>query len=318
LNNKGNFASQKVRLRIVLLLLLVGAPLFFLGGPGAHGSRSFIALWDLGHVLFFFLASWLFCRVFRYSFTKTSVLTFQVYVFLLVFITGISVEGLQMYFDGRSPDVHDILRNQLGCLITLAFFASGKRKLAGNILFPFRVTVVILILAAMFPLGRAVIDEQIALRQFPVLADFETPFEIDRWNKKELLSISDDVARNGKYSLKVRLTTDTYSGAELVYFPGTWKPYKNLYISVYVPEKSGLMLVCRVNDSVHNDEHSDRFNGRFFLKKGWNDLVIALEDIKNAPVKRLLNMNKIENLKLFVIRQDRARIIYIDHIYLEK
>ena len=294
----------------------MGAPLFFLGGPGSHGSRSFIALWDLGHILFFFLTSWLFCRLFRYYFLKISVLKIQAYVFILVLVSGIVVEGLQMLFDGRSPDINDILRNQLGCLITLAFFDSGKRQLARGILLPFRGVVVILVLAAIYPLGRSVIDECTALNQFPVLSDFETPFEIDRWKEKELLSVSSDVARHGNHSLKVQLTTDEYSGVGLVYFPRNWQDFERLHMSVYFYEEGQLELVCRVHDSEHNNDYSDRFNKRFLLKKGWNDLVIPLADIENAPVKRLMNMSNISNLKLFVIRQEKERILYVDHIFL--
>jgi len=77
-------------------------------------------------------------------------------------------------------------------------------------------------------------------------------------------------------------------------------------------------MVCRVHDSEHNNEYTDRFNRSFILEKGWNDLVISLADIENSPVNRLLNMDKVENLKLFVTSQDKGRIIYIDHIYLGK
>jgi VanZ family protein len=316
LGKKENNLIQKVRVQFVLLLLLVGAPLFFLGGPGYHGSRSFAALWNLGHVLFFFLTSWLICKVLRNRFLVRSVPAVQVYVFLLVLVFGIAVEGLQMCFDGRSPDVHDILRNQLGCLIALAFFDSGKRKLRRGLLTSFQVTVVILVGAVMYPLSRAVTDELIALSQFPLLSDFETVFEEDRWKGDKLLNVVEGLARNGRHSLKVQLTTDTYSGVSLFYFPGNWEGFENLYISVFLPEEGQLELVSRVHDSEHNNEYTDRFNRSFVLETGWNDLVISLVDIQNGPVDRLLNMNKIENLGFFVMGQEKERIIYIDHIYL--
>jgi len=318
LNTKVRSISEKLRLQIVIFLLIIGAPLFFLGGPGPHGSRSFIALWDLGHVLFFFLTSWMLCKWIRYRFEGVSGFTSHGIVFLLVFVLGVVVEGLQMFFDGRSPDPQDILRNQLGCLIALAFFSSGERHLRRKVLLQFQFLVIILVLVVMVPLGRAVVDECIALNQFPLLSDFETPFEIDRWKEDAVFSVSEDVARHGHHSLKVHLTTDTYSGVGLVYFPKNWRIYENLFISIYFHGEGQLELVCRVHDFEHNNEYKDRFNKSYLLEKGWNDLVIPFVDIENAPEKRLLNMNKIKNLKLFVSHQGQEKIIYIDHVYLGK
>ena len=310
--------NTDVKLRVLIgpFLLLLGAPFFFIGGPGSYGTRSFIALWNLGHVLFFFLTSWLLCKLIRCRFEGLSVLGAQGLVFLLVFVLGVAVEGLQMLCDGRSPDPHDILRNQIGCLITLAFFASGKEQLRRKFLLKFQILVTILVLLVMFPFGKAVVDECIALSQFPVLSDFETPFEVDRWKEDALLTLSEDVARHGHHSIKVQLTTDTYSGVGLTYFPKKWSNYGSLYVSVFLPDEGQLELVCRVHDSDHNHEYTDRFNQRYLLHKGWNDLVIPLKEIEKAPEKRLLNMNKIEKLILFVTRQDKKKIIYIDHVYL--
>ncbi len=226
--------SPKVLTQFVFILLLIGVPFFFLGGPGSHGSRSFVAIWNLWHVLFF-------------------------------------------------------------CLFVL-----------------------ILVGIAIFPLTRAVIDEQTALRQFPLLSDFETVFEGDRWKEKELFRVEEGFARHGRHSLKVNLTTDTYSGVSFFYFPGNWQGFESLHVSVYLPDEGKLNLVCRIHDSAHNNEYTDRFNRGFVLEKGWNELVILLADIQHAPVTRLLNMKKIDGLKFFGISQAKERIIYIDHLYLKK
>jgi len=89
-----------------------------------------------------------------------------------------------------------------------------------------------------------------------------------------------------------------------------------LSISVFLPEEEQLKLVCRIHDSEHNNEYADRFNRSFVLENGWNDLVIPLNDVQTAPVDRLMKMDRIENVTLFVIRQDKGRVIYIDYVYL--
>ena len=312
------FKGKKYRPGLLIMLLIIGAPFFFLGGPGAHGARSSVALWDMGHVLFFSIASWLLCKQFRYRFPDLSAFTRNSLVFLLVLASGGIVEGLQMGFDGRIPDFRDILRNQLGCLITLVFFDSlafSKHKK-----WPYIIQFVTLsmVLVAFYPFVRGVVDEVIAAYQFPVIADFETIFERDRWVDKEIISVEKSLARHGEYSLKVRLNTDTYSGVALCYFPGNWTGYKSLYFSIFHTDKEPLEIVCRIHDADHTNEYADRFNQRLQLQKGWNDFSLLLEDIKHAPASRLLNMKKIVNITFFVIRQEKERIIYLDNIYLEK
>ncbi|MBU1059297.1 MAG: hypothetical protein KJ804_13370 [Proteobacteria bacterium] len=313
MNKKLFWCSPKVRVQCVFLILLIVAPFFFLGGPGYRGARSFVALWNLGHVFFFTLASWLLYLLVRDRRPQASLLAGKMYVFIGVLVLGIAIEGLQMGFDGRTPDLGDIIRNQLGCLITFAFFCSEKKKRG---FFLYQLAVVMMVGIALYPLSRAVIDELRALRQFPFLSDFETPFEIDRWKDGEMLSVQEGIARHGHHSLKVQLTTETYSGVSLCYFPGNWQGFEKLFISVYSPDDEKLDLVCRIHDSKHNNEYIDRYNKRFILEKGWNDLVIPLSDIQKAPAGRLLNMEKIENLRLFVVKQEKERVVYIDNVYL--
>ena len=84
----------------------------------------------------------------------------------------------------------------------------------------------------------------------------------------------------------------------------------------FCPVAEKLELICSIQDKKHNKQYTDRFNRRFVLGKGWNDLTIPLTDIENAPKGRLLNMELFDNLRHFVVRQEKERVIYIDHLYL--
>ena len=180
----------------------------------------------------------------------------------------------------------------------------------------YRLAVILLLGIALYPLARGALDELIAMHNFPLLCDFETPFEVDRWKNDELLVVQEGIARHGDHSLKVRLTTDTYSGPAFAYFPGNWQGFNTLFISIFCPVAEKLELICSIQDKEHNKQYTDRFNRRFVLEKGWNDLTIPLTDIENAPKGRLLNMEQVDNLRLFVVRQEKERVIYIDHLYL--
>ncbi len=218
-----------------------------------------------------------------------------------------------MYSGDRSPDILDILRNQLGALITFAFLYSqkGYKKIV------LRCVVLILVGIALIPLMRGGVDEWIARNQFPLLSDFETGYEVDRWRSNGELRIEKGIARHGDRSLRVQMTTHKYSGVSLKYFQGDWREFSNLFFSVYLPEGESLELNCRVHDSAHSNYYNDRFNRKYLLKHGWNDIEVSLEDIKNAPRDRLLNLTDVENVTLFVMVQERERVIYLDFVYLE-
>ncbi len=299
-------------------ILLACTPLFFWGGPGYYSSRSFQAAWDLGHILFFLLVT--FClNDIRKEKEAGSEIVYFLAVFLFVFCTGLLIETLQMLGSNRSPGLDDMLRNQLGCLAAFAFsnrsalFAhQPARRL-------FRGGVVALLIVAAWPLSRALIDEFLAARQFPVLADFETPFERFRWVNIDQLQVENEEVRHGRRSVRVQLSTNKYSGVALFHFPGDWRGYRTLHWSVFNPQDNPLPINCRIHDVHHKQnamEFSDRFNQQFLLDSGWNDLVVPLEKVRAAPKGREMDMARIEGFGLFVIQQPRAQAIYLDYVYL--
>lgn len=313
--------NEQYRNFIFIVLLLIGSPFFFLGGPEYHSSRSLHAAWDLGHILYFFLGSCLLCS---YLQRKNPVRPFSWIFFLTfssVFLVGSSIEVLQMFCDGRSPDVFDVLRDQLGCLTAFAFFIRpvlfGKQWQQHL----FRGMVLILLAIAVWPLSRSLLDEYLAAKQFPVLADFETPFQRYRWVDMQLLGEETGKVRHGKKAARVQLSTAQYSGIALFHFPGNWQGYQTLRFSVYNPKTANLVLNCRIHDVHHKEHHlayEDRFNQQFTLQQGWNDLIVPLEQVKNAPRGRAMNMQHIEEFGLFVMQQPSPQEVYLDHVYLSK
>ena len=300
-------------MKILIAALLFGLPFFFFGGPGAHGSRSFVALWNLGHVLFFFLASLCLVKYFQKHFPDRTLSSMFFKICLIVLIFGVGIECLQMFSGNRSPDIFDVLRNQLGCLIAFVCIYSDK----GYKKILFRCVVFVLIAIALTPLIKGGTDEWIARSQFPVLSDFETSYEENRWKSKSSMRRVRGISRHGNWALRVQLTTDEYSGVSLKYFQGDWRAFSNLFFSIYLPDDDFLDIGCRVHDSAHVNQYSDRYNCRFVLKKGWNDIVISLDEVKNSPKGRLLNLEEVESFGFFVMAEERNRVVYLDSVYLE-
>ena len=169
------------------------------------------------------------------------------------------------------------------------------------------------------PLGRSLVDTYAAWRQFPVLADFETAHELERWSGDARFKRSEDVSHSGRKALKVFLTTDTFSGVILDWFFRDWSTYQALEISLYNPDDDSIAFSCRIHDRLHiknQQPFEDRFTRRFAVDSGWNRIRIPLEDVRQAPQDRHMDMETIMAVGLFASQLDQPRIIYIDAIRL--
>ncbi len=294
----------------------LGGILLFHGGPDAHALRSINQAWNLGHVIFFAALT----VIFRHHGKKHLPQKFApmaAILLLLTLIVGGTSEIIQGYCQ-RTPDILDIWRDCLGTLIALAFLPPADKLLNPRRQRLFRLLVIVLTTATLVPLGKALVDETVARHQFPLLADFETPLETDRWERGRR---DRQLARHGSASLQILLTTEQYSGNSLLYFPPDWSPFSSLHFSIHNGSRQPLTLVCRIHDRHHfesGNAYSDRFNRRLTCQPGWNDFTIPLREVENAPRGRKMDMTAIVNLRIFAVRLARPATIHLDYFYLEK
>jgi hypothetical protein len=236
----------------------------------------------------------------------------------ITLLIGVSIEFMQ-YGAARTPDTGDVLLDLTGSLLVLVFGSSGLALQPANWRLSLQVTVLMLLLVQLWPLTKSLIDEAIARQQFPLLSDFETPFETDRWaGSARLTVVSMPSVSQGKL-LKLLLTTIKYSGVKLNYFDGNWISARTLKISLYNPDVNPLQITCRIHDLQHADgheEYEDRFNHRFLLVQGWNHIEIDLDEVKESPASRSMDMSRIRGFGLFVVSLPAPRILYLDHVRL--
>lgn len=293
--------------------------LFFIDGPGDEAARSFKAFWDLGHIAVFALWSYLLLKGLKVfvglRFPKQAGL-------LLVFtlIVGASIELLQYGFI-RTPSVHDVVRDIIGTLATLAFLAPQRVALSKNVLRSFQTSTALLVIGALFPFTGAITDEYIARKSFPVLSSFESPFEMSRWECRSGCSIVKGVAPDGGGSLKVPLATTLYSGVSLRYFIRDWRGYSFLNFNIFNESQEPLRMTCRIHDKWHRargNKYSDRYNVRLTLSPGWNSIRIPLADVASAPRERKMDMAEIRSVGFFVTRLKKEMNVYVDDLVLTK
>lgn len=298
------------------ILLLIGSILLFVGGPDDYSSRSLKRFWDMGHIIYFALFT---VSLSRWRPVSRMPLIRQWAVILTItLLVGVSIELMQ-YGTTRTPSTGDVIRDLAGSLLALVFGPLGKKIEPITRRFSLQISVIVLMLVLLWPLVKSIIDEAVAHYQFPLLSGFETPFEVDRWQGGDKLSVESISSISAGKLLKLSLTTDKYSGASLRYFDGNWSSARTLRISVYNPDKNPLQLSCRIHDQQHTEgyqEYEDRYNRRFLLLPGWNQLEIDLDEVEGSPSGRNMDMSRVRSVGFFTVALPEPRIIYIDEVRL--
>jgi hypothetical protein len=289
----------------------------FVGGPGHRSHRSLCAAWDLGHIVAFSL--WSYLLVTWRALRGTSLP--RQWGIALVFCLGVgaATEGIQSLLGGDAS-IGDLLRDMVGGVIALSWFSPSSKVLPERVRRSARTVAATLLLIACLPLAAALSDEGIARLQFPVLSNFETPFETSRWDGDSRFSVDRSVARHGRASLRVDMDTSLYSGVALVHFPRDWRGYHFLRLEALNPSQEEIDITCRIHDLRHEEgeqRYEDRFNKVFRLRSGWNTFRVDLEEVARAPSGRTLDLATIQTVGIFASRLPTPRTIFLDHIRLE-
>ena len=311
--------KKKIKEICLHLFFIAGLILLFVGGPGHNSTRSVSDGWNLGHVALFILFTFVLYKDWK-GFKGKALISQWVLVISFSVLLGITTEVIQL-FAGRQFDLMDIFRDLSGSAIGMLLLGkvSIDSKKAGNAVKIF--AIVILVIITSYPFFLSLADEYIATRQFPVLASFETPLEINRWQADGKICISNNIRQSGNSSLKIEFTTKRYSAVTLRYSLGKWEECDSLRFSLFNPDTLNIKVSCRIHDNEHiehNNEYSDRFNCYYVLKNGWNTFTISTNDLRNAPSTREMNLNKIEQISFFSTLLPAIRIVYLDDIVLLK
>jgi VanZ family protein len=298
------------------VLLAAGSVLLFVGGPDDDASRSLTHFWNIGHIVYFALLADLLTR--WQPVASRPPLSQWAVVVVVTLLLGVLIECLQ-YGTTRTPDAADVLRDLTGSLLVLVFGLPGSAIQPAAWRRVLQTVMLALLLGYLWPLSRALTDEAIARRQFPVLSDFETPFELNRWEGDAALSVESVASIAPGRVLKVSLTRDRYSGAGLRYFESDWTSFGRLQFSIYNPDADPLSMVCRINDRRHAEargDYDDRFNRNLRLTHGWNHIEIDLDEVRKSPAHRSMDMSRIHALRFFTVSLPAPRTVYLDDVRL--
>lgn len=293
---------------VVILL----APLFFLGGPDFYSPEAVKSLWNFGHIIFFSILLLL-----VQSFKPLTHWRQWLLVSAIALVLGVGIESIQ-YFVGRNSSWSDLLHNLFGVWIGL--FWGQKPTLQ---IWCLRLASLWCVLPSAWIVIDSVWVDQEMRKQFPLINSFELRPEIQQVRanvKREKIQKVSDIALHGSYSLAVHLTTQKYSGIRLVGPYGDWSPYQFLVMDFYNPDDEPFVLVLKISDYQHDigsNQYADRFNRVVTLHTGWNEVRINMDDIRNAPAEREMQLEKMTGLGVFAVKLPKPRTFYWDNVRLE-
>lgn len=299
----------------VVILSLV-FPFFFIGGADYYDPRSLKELWNLGHFFFFAL---LVLVIDSHLCSTGQSIFFRIFAaFLTPVAVGLSIELIQLNIDGRFFSWSDVITDLSGGAIAMLWQIGRKLPGFQSVLSGF--VLISIVSINLVPVVTALTDEYRSYRDFPLLAGFESRAELNRWADGRVeLSMVAFPRLQGRYSAKIILTTDKYSGVSLKYFPGDWSGRKSLAFNVFNPGQP-ISLHYRVHDYLHQgsipQSYDDRFNGKTILEYGWNEIVVPLKDIIEAPKGREMDVTKIRGFGIFVISQPQRHVLFLDNVRL--
>lgn len=271
-------------------------------------------LWNTGHLLLFGTFSYLLQQT---SLLKKRQLLFQfAFISTLTAILSISIEFIQAHV-GRDFSYIDMMRNFLGAYTVLFACHAIKRSARQRMLF-FSLSAISALLG-LTSLILAATDAAIIQYKFPIIADFETPFELDRWETSSSVITLDK--RNANNAMNIQLLPGKYPGVTLKEMPHDWHTFNFFEMQINNGSADTLNLELKIYDGEHiqNGYHyHDRFNYEFTAAPGMNQLRIPVSEIRDAPETRKMNLRNIDSVSLFTVNLKHKSMITLDDIQLTR
>ncbi len=305
------------RTKVGLFLLWVCVCVLLFADLGKSPSLLVDSLFDFGHVPLFMVVAAVVLRVLDTRERQKADLRVYAEAFAISLGFGAASEIVQHFLPDRSFELGDIGRDAAGALAFVLVAYQHRRPMPHARRVAMTGLAVLAVLAALVPVAAAAADELRARRDFPLLASFETTYEMKRWVVKEgSASRARTHATDGLYALELRLEPGVYPGATLDFPPRDWRGFESLAFDAYLEGTTPLPVTVRINDLEHNEQYADRYNKTFTLKPGANRVVIDLHEVERSPVGRRMDMGRIALVCLFSYQLKEPRTVYLDNVRL--
>lgn len=206
-------------------------------------------------------------------------------------------------FLGRSGDWDDFVRGAIGSLLMVNAATAGvKPHSAAQIIYS-TLAAIVLLAWPVVDAGPIILDAWNAHRQFPVLADFTTPYEFMRFERKKGASDANRRDGTGRFYFRDFIVLrgdiyDRYPGVDFLPPCNDWRGYRNLVIEFDAIGAPQFSLV--VKDFRKANGYTERFNrDDIKFEGGRQRLVVALKDVEKGPKAISLDLSQIQVVQIF-------------------
>jgi VanZ family protein len=311
--------TRIVLMKWILIIIVASLTLLlFIGSPDNYDSRIIKQIWESGHFALFACLVFITLQIGQLK----KLPLFLLFLAVTVFSGGVGLltEVIQSLV-GRSFEIKDLVNDLLGGYAGLLTtqLSRNKTKLVNLSVL---IGISIFTTLGLRSLIIATIDQWHTEKNFPILSDFETRFQIGRWDYHlAKLSNSKQHKRAGEFSMKVDFSPGKYPSISLIHLKRDWRNYNNIHFSLYNTAKLPIELNLKIYDVTHplrGYHFDDRFNHEFFIQPGWNDFSFSLKNIKQSPQERDMEMRAILSLSLFMVDLKEPVTIYVDDVLLNQ
>ena len=248
--------------------------------------------------------------------------TWHVAVIFMVSVSiGTLVELLQWMLGGDA-DPWDVVHDGAGAAAMLLCAASFWPDVRTSGRWVLRLAALIAAIGFAGPTIGAVTDEARARREFPVLASFNRAEELDRFEWSALAPASlvrlDRGGSGQRQAVRVVFSPGVYPGFTLKYFPRDWRVFQHFVLSCTSVSDVPFEVTIRLDDMQHNEDYFDRFNRRYVLAPGRNEICIPLAAVEAAPRGRKFDLGHVRSVMIFAYRLKAQREILVESLRLER
>jgi VanZ family protein len=300
---------EKKRQNWLIGLLLIATMLLFVPGITGRFSDYQSEIWNLGHIGYFFLLISLLNPLLERHLSSH---VYRLMAALLVtLLLSATIETIQDAI-GRMASFDDLLNNLVGCLLALYFCHYQQMRRA---IFVF-VLLILLLVWRLMPLLSITADAVYAEIKHPVVADFETPFELLRWGSDFPMEIVQDKSNQLLVHLKPQ---GKYPRATLIPRVMDWRGYSSLKFEIFNSGDQTWQLHLRINDQKHDEmgmHYNDRYNSSQPINPGWNQFQVDLKAVQQAPKNRQMDMEQISKVIFFFMDEPTLTSIRLDNLIL--
>jgi hypothetical protein len=96
-----------------------------------------------------------------------------------------------------------------------------------------------------------------------------------------------------------------------------WRGRDRLAFTIVSDLDAPIALVIRIHDATHDQRYRDRFNRRLVVAPGVNEIRIPIEEIRNAPDRRRMDMRRVRGVLLFAYDLRTPTHVFLGPLRLE-